>query len=48
MTTLATSLEARREEFDAHFALAKALEDRMVLEAGSSLGEISPSALEGP
>jgi hypothetical protein len=44
MTTLSSSLEVRREEFDAHFALAKALEDRMVLEAGSSLGEVNLSA----
>lgn len=44
MTTLATSLEARREEFEAHFALAKALEDRMMLDDVSSLGTVSLSA----
>jgi hypothetical protein len=42
MTTLQTDLEARREEFDAHFALAVALEERMMLDA--SLGEVSLSA----
>lgn len=41
MTTLATDLATRREEFDAHFALARALEDRMMLDA--SLGSISLS-----
>lgn len=40
MTILRTALETRREEFDAHFALAKALEDRMMLEADSSLGDV--------
>lgn len=43
MTTLEEALAVRREEFDAHFALAKALEDRMVLD-DSSLGSISLSA----
>lgn len=43
MTSLVTALEERREEFDAHFALAKALEDRMMLDAGSLLGSISLS-----
>lgn len=41
MTTLAADLESRREEFDAHFTLAKALEDRMMLDA--SLGSVSLS-----
>lgn len=44
MTTLRTALETRREEFDGHFALAKALEDRMMLEADSSLGDVSLSS----
>ena len=35
-------LETRREEFDAHFALAQALEDRMMLD--STLGAVSLSA----
>lgn len=42
MTTLQTELETRREEFEAHFALAEALEDRMMLDA--SLGNVSLSA----
>ena len=41
MTTLRTALDIRREEFDAHFSLAKALEDRMILEDDSSLGGVS-------
>lgn len=41
MTTLGASLETRREEFEAHFALAKALEDRMMLDA--SLGSVNLS-----
>lgn len=41
MTTLGANLETRREEFDAHFSLAKALEDRMVLDA--SLGSVNLS-----
>ncbi len=41
MTTLRNDLEARREEFNAHFDLAVALEDRMMLDA--SLGNISLS-----
>jgi hypothetical protein len=45
MTALRTSLDARREEFDAHFALAKALEDRMVLGANPSLGDINLSSI---
>jgi len=44
MTTLRAALESRREEFDAHFALAQALEDRMILEAESALGSLSLSA----
>jgi hypothetical protein len=44
MTTLITSLATRREEFDSHFALARALEDRMMLETDSSLGAVSLSA----
>jgi MAE_28990/MAE_18760-like HEPN len=43
MTALRAALEARREEFDAHFALAKALEDRMMLEDNSPMGGISLS-----
>ncbi len=42
MTTLRTDLDTRREEFDAHFALAEALEDRMMFDA--SLGNVSLSA----
>lgn len=44
MTTLTTSLMIRREEFDSHFALAKALEDRMMLETDPSLGTVNLSA----
>jgi hypothetical protein len=44
MTTLALALEMRREEFDAHFALAHALEDRMLLEFGVSIGTVNLSA----
>lgn len=44
MTTLRTALDIRREEFDAHFALARALEDRMILEENSSLGSVSLSS----
>lgn len=44
MTTLRTALDIRREEFDAHFALAKALEDRMILEGNASLGGVSLSS----
>lgn len=44
MTTLRDTLNTRRDEFDAHFALVKALEDRMVLETDSSLGAISLSS----
>ena len=44
MTTLISSLDARREEFEAHFDLAKALEDRMILEEESSIGSVSLSA----
>ena len=44
MTTLITSLATRREEFDSHFALARALEDRMMLESDPSLGTMSLSA----
>ena len=43
MTTLQTALETRREEFDAHFALAHALEDRMMLEVDPSLGIVTLS-----
>lgn len=42
MTTLRADLEVRREEFDAHFSLAEALEDRMMLDA--SLGNVNLSA----
>ncbi len=41
MTTLRNDLEIRREEFNAHFDLAVALEDRMMLD--SVLGNISLS-----
>jgi hypothetical protein len=41
MTTLQMNLETRRDEFEAHFALARALQDRMMLD--SSLGSISLS-----
>lgn len=41
MTTLRADLDARREEFDAHFSLAEALENRMMLD--SSLGTVSLS-----
>jgi len=44
MTILRTALEARREEFDAHFALAHALEDRMVLELDAPIGPVNLSA----
>ncbi|HEV7433272.1 MAG TPA: MAE_28990/MAE_18760 family HEPN-like nuclease [Pseudorhizobium sp.] len=44
MTELRTSLETRREEFDAHYALAEALENRMILEAGTPLGAVNISA----
>ncbi|GEM_PF-936608 len=44
MTTLRSALDSRREEFDAHFALAKALEDRMVLEGDTSLAGVSLSS----
>jgi hypothetical protein len=43
MTTLRLDLEIRREEFDAHFSLAKALEDRMILELDAPLGAIKLS-----
>lgn len=43
MSSLRSALEARREEFDAHFSLAKALEDQMVLDAGSGVGSVSLS-----
>lgn len=41
MSELRTNLEDRREEFDVHFTLAKALEDRVVL--NSTLGTVSLS-----
>lgn len=44
MTALRSALDARREEFDAHFALAKALEDRMILEDELSLGAVNLSS----
>ncbi len=44
MTTLRTALDVRREEFDAHFSLAKALEDRIMLEEDSSIGDVSLSS----
>jgi len=42
MTTLRTELDTRAEEFDAHFSLAEALEERMMLDA--SLGTMNLSA----
>ncbi len=44
MTTLRSSLEARREEFDAHFELAQALQDRMILEFDAPIGPVNLSA----
>jgi hypothetical protein len=44
MTLLRTDLETRREEFDAHFCLALALEDRMMFETDASIGDINLSA----
>lgn len=44
MTTLRSSLDIRREEFDAHFALATALEDRMMLESDPAIGDVSISS----
>ena len=44
MTALRTELDNRREEFDAHFALTKALEDRMMLEDNPPLGGVSVSS----
>lgn len=44
MTTLTTSLATRREEFDSHYGLARALEDRMMLEPDPSLGTVILSA----
>lgn len=44
MTILKMELEARREEFDAHFILSHALEDRMLLDVDASLGAINLSA----
>jgi len=41
MTTLRFDLETRREEFDAHFSLAQALEDRMILELNAPLGTVN-------
>lgn len=43
MTGLRAALDVRREEFDAHFELAKALEDRMVLDATAAVGTVSLS-----
>lgn len=43
MSMLITSLATRREEFDSHYALAGALEDRMMLET-QSLGALSLTA----
>jgi MAE_28990/MAE_18760-like HEPN len=44
MTTLRASLEIRREEFDAHFALASALQDRMILALDAPIGPVNLSA----
>ncbi|MGB7406182.1 MAG: MAE_28990/MAE_18760 family HEPN-like nuclease [Pacificimonas sp.] len=44
MTSLATSLAVRKEEFDSHFELAKALEDRIILDEGGVVGAVSLSA----
>lgn len=41
--TLRAALEVRREEFDAHFELAKALEDRMMLDGGGTVGAVNLS-----
>jgi hypothetical protein len=43
MTTLRAALEIRREEFDAHFELTKALEDRMMLDDGGVVGSVNLS-----
>lgn len=43
MATLKADLETRREEFDAHFSLAMALEDRMMFD-DASLGNVNLSA----
>jgi hypothetical protein len=43
MTSLSENLAERREEFEAHFSLAEALQDRMMLE-DASLGSINLSA----
>lgn len=44
MNTLRMILEERREEFDTHFALARALENRMMLELDILLGDVNLSA----
>lgn len=44
MTDLDDTLQTRREEFDEHFALAKALEDRVMLGAEATLGSIRLAA----
>lgn len=43
MTTLRTALNARRDEFDAHFALAHALEDRLIFDAQAAVGSVNLS-----
>jgi hypothetical protein len=43
MTTLRTDLDTRRDEFDAHFALAQALEERVLLDVDASLGSVNLS-----
>jgi len=44
MTNLRKALDSRRDEFDAHFALAKALEDRIILDNDAFLGDLNLSA----
>lgn len=43
MTALRASLDLRRDEFDNHFELTKALEDRMVLDAEAAVGSVGLS-----
>lgn len=43
MTTLTQDLASRREEFEAHLALARALEDRLILETDNTIGSITLS-----
>ena len=43
MTSLRSALDIRRDEFEAHFELTRALEDRMMFDAESSVGSVSLS-----